>query len=228
MNPVSALVREQAAAHRASAAEHPDDPRYARSAEALEALAAHADAGAERGAFQLRYLLEHHVVDGRFAWREGQCARSIATFGFDVPVRSEWDVEQFLMDLCDLARSDAMRHIADHEDEFERADAAAIAARYGLGVDRVHGALDVGRGVRHLYIVGIPRAHEIAPPAREELARIDGVLVAPGAVKDYGDEPPLLVKNLPAAGEDAARERVARIVAIDPAALGVTRSPRVI
>jgi hypothetical protein len=36
------------------------------------------------------------------------------------------------------------------------------------------------------------------------------------------------VKNLPAESEDEARELVARIVAIEPAALGVSASPRVL
>ena len=87
VNALSEYLREQAAAHRATAAETPDDPRYLQSAEALEALAGYADAGAEQGVFQMRYLLEHHVVDGRFAWAEGQCGRSIMHFGFDTPVR---------------------------------------------------------------------------------------------------------------------------------------------
>ena len=80
-----------------TAAQKPDDPRYESSAEALEALAAHAEAGAQQDVFQMRYLLGHHVVDGRFAWPNGQCGRSIMNFGFDKPVRDEWDLEQFLM-----------------------------------------------------------------------------------------------------------------------------------
>ena len=228
MNALSDHLREQAAAHRASAAERPDDPRYARSAEALEALAVYADAGAEQGVFQMRYLLEHHVLDGRFAWPDGQCGRSIATFGFDVPVRGEWDLEQFLMDLCDLAKSDAARHIGEHESEFDRDDAAAIAERFGLSVERVHDALDTGRRYRQLFVVGIPDWHEVDATARAQLEALDGVIVAPGAKEVYGDAPPLLVKNLSATGLDDARERVASIVAIDADALGVTASPRVI
>jgi hypothetical protein len=228
MNALSDHLREQAAAHRASAAERPDDPRYARSAEALEALAGYADAGAEQGVFQMRYLLEHHVVDGRFAWPDGQCGRSIAQFGFDVPVRGEWDLEQFLMDLCDLAKSDAARHIGEHESEFDREDAAAIAERFGLSVERVHDALDTGRRYRQLFVVGIPDWHEVDAAARAQLEALDGVIVAAGAKEVYGDAPPLLVKNLSATGLDDARERVALIVAIDADALGVTASPRVI
>lgn len=228
MNALSEYLREQAAAHRATAAEKPDDPRYARSAEALEALASYADAGAEQGAFHMRFLLEHHVVDGAFAWRDGQCGRSIAAFGFDVPVRSEWDLEQFLMDLCSIAKSDATRHIGEHEAELQRAEASAIAARYGISAEHVHNALDAGRGYAQLFIVGIPAWHEVGAAARAELEAIDGAIVARGTTAAYGDQPPLLVKNVPAGSEDAARERVAAIVAIDAAALGATPSPRVL
>jgi hypothetical protein len=228
VNPISEHFLEQAAAHRARAAERPDDPRYVHSAEALEALAAYADAAAERGAFQMRYLLGHHVVDGRFAWAAGQCGRSVLQFGFDVPVRSEDELDQFLMDLCDRAKSDAARHLGEHESQFDRADAPAIAARFGIDVDRVHGALDAGRRYRQLFVVGIPQAHEVDAATRARLEAIDGVIVAPGSTEAYGDAPPLLVKNLPATDEQAARERVAQIVGIDPAALGATDSPRVL
>ena len=228
MNPVSELFREQAAAHRATADEKPDDPRYARSAEALEALADYADAAAEQDAFPMRFLLGHHVVEGRFAWRDGQCGRAIAAFGFDVPVRGEWDLEQFLMDLCSLAKSDATRHIGEHEREFDRADAAAIATRFGISTEHVHHALDTGRRYAQMFIVGVPHDHAVDPEARAELEAIDGVIVAPGAEADYGETPPLLVKNVPAAGEDEARERVARTVGIEAQALGVTQSPRVL
>ncbi len=227
MNPVSALLREQAAAHRATAQDKPGDPRYASSAEALEALAADADRAAEDGEFAMRFLLEHHVADGEFAWRDGQCGRAIRAFGFDVPVRSEWDLEQFLMDLCSLAKSDATRHIGEHEDAFDRDDAGAIAARFGISAEHVHHALDTGRRYAQLFIVGIPHDHPIDDHARAALEAIDGAIVAPGAKEEYGETPPLLVKNVPAAGEDEARERVAQIVGIDPQALGVTQSPRV-
>ena len=227
MNAVSDLLREHAAAHRAGAREKPDDPRPARSAEALEALAAYADKTAEEGGFAMRFLLEHHVADGTFLWRDGQCGRAIAGFGFDVPVRSEWDHEQFLMDLCSLAKSDATRHIGEHEDEFDRGEAAAIAARFGISVEHVHHALDTGRRYAQLFIVGIPHDHGIGRDARAALEAIDGVVIAPGAKEEYGEAPPLLVKNVPAAGEDEARERVAQVVGVDPRALGVTQSPRV-
>jgi hypothetical protein len=227
VNPISEHFREQAAAQRARGAEQPDDPRYGHSAEALEALADYADAAAERDAFQMRYLLEHHVVDGRFAWAGGQCGRSVMQFGFDIPVRGEDELEQFLMDLCDRAKSDATRHIAENESRFDRGDARAIATRFGIDVERVHGALDAGRRYRQLFVVGIPRAHGLDAAARAQLEAIDGVIVAPGSTEAYGDEPPLLVKNLPAVDEQGARERVAQIVAIDPAALGATQSPRV-
>jgi hypothetical protein len=227
MNPLSEYLREQAAAHRATAAERPDDPRYVRSAEALEALACYGQAGAEQGLYQMRYLLEHHVVDGRFAWPDGQCGRSILRFGFDVPVTSQDDLDLFLMDLCDLAKSDASRHIGTHEREFDRGDAGAIAERFGLSVDRVHHALDTGRRYAQLFVVGIPDWHELDDAARAQLEELDGVVVAPGAKDAYGDAPPLLVKNLPAASEDDAREQVARIVGIEPGALGASVSPRV-
>jgi hypothetical protein len=176
----------------------------------------------------MRYLLEHHVDDDRFAWADGQCGRSVLQFGFDTPVRSEEELDHFLMDLCDRAKADATRHIGEHESQFDRDDAAAIAARFGIDVDRVHGALDAGRRYRQLFVVGIPEAHEVDAATRAQLAAIDGVLVAPGSAEAYGDAPPLLVKNLPATDEQAARERVAEIVGIDPAALGVTDSPRVL
>ena len=227
MNPVSALLREQAAAHRAIAQDKPDDPRYASSAEALEVLAGYADRAAEDGEFAMRFLLEHHVADDEFLWRDGQCGRAISGFGFDVPVHSEWDLEQFLMDLCSLAKSDATRHIGEHEDEFDRADAAAIAARFGIGIEHVHHALDTGRRYAQLFIVGIPHDHPIDDQTRAALEAIDGAIVAPGAKEEYGDAPPLLVKNVPATGEDEARERVAEIVGLDVRALGVTQSPRV-
>jgi hypothetical protein len=228
VNPISEHFREQAAAQRARAAERPDDPRYVHSAEALEALADYADASAEKGTFQMRYLLEHHVVDGRFAWTKGQCGRSVMQFGFDVPVRSEDELDQFLMDLCDRAKSDAARHIGEHESAFDRDDARAIATRFGIDVDRVHGALDAGRHYRQLFVVGIPVEHEIDDASREQLEAIDGAIVAPGSKDAYGDSPPLLVKNVPAVDAGAARERVAAIVGIDPDALGVTDSPRVL
>ncbi|MDP2709603.1 MAG: hypothetical protein Q8O56_00170 [Solirubrobacteraceae bacterium] len=228
MNALSEYLREQAAAHRATAAGKPDDPRYEHSAAALEALADYAEAGAERGMFQMRYLLEHHVVDGRFAWPKGQCGRSILQFGFDRPVRGEDELDQFLMDLCDMAKSDAARHIGTNEREFERADAAAIAKRFGIGADRVHAALDAGRGVRHLYVVGIPDWHELDAGTRAQLEAIDGVIVARGTKEAYGDAPPLLVKNVPAASEDAARERIAALIGIDVGALGVAAGPRVL
>jgi len=227
MNAVSEYLREQAAAHRATAADQPDDPRYVRSAEALEALADHAEAGAERGLYQMRYLLEHHVADGRFAWPDGQCGRSILQFGFDAPVTREVELQQFLMDLCDLAKSDASRHIGTNEGEFDRTDAAAIAERFGLSVERVHQALDTGRRYAQLFVVGIPAWHELDAAARAQLEALDGVIVAPGTKEAYGDSPPLLVKNLPAASEEDACEHVARIVAIDPGALGAAASSRV-
>ncbi len=228
MNPISEHFREQAAAQRERAAERPDDPRYVHSSQALEALADYAQKLAEREAFQMRYLLAHHVVDGRFAWAGGQCGRSVLQFGFDVPVRGEDELDQFLMDLCDRAKSDAARYIGEHESEFERADAPAIATRFGIDVERVHGALDAGRGYRQLFVVGIPIEHPIDDRARAALEAIDGAIVAPGSKEAYGEAPPLLVKNVPAVDAAAARERVAAIAGIDADALGATDSPRVL
>jgi hypothetical protein len=227
MNAISSFMREQATDHRARFAEHPDDPRYAAAADALELLAGHADAGARDGSFQMRYLLHHHVVDGRFAWPKGQSGRAILQFGYDVRVSGEWDLEQFLYDLVDLVKSDAARHIGENEARFDRADADAIAARYGLSAERVHHALDTGRRYARLWIVGIPDAHEIAPDARAQLEAMDGVIVAPGRERDYDETPPLLVKNVPADDEGDARALIAGIVAIDPKALGVAASSRV-
>ncbi len=224
MNAISDYLRAQAAEHRATAAREPDDTRYDQSADALEALAAYADAAAERDAFQMRYLLGHHVVDGEFAWPKGQCGRSILQFGFDRPLREESELEQFLMDLCDLAKSDAARHIGSNESDFERADAEQIAKRFGLGVERVHSALDAGRGIRHVYTVGIPAWHAFHDEARAELEAIDGVVIQPGSTKQYGPQPPLLIANVPAANEDDARARVAKIVGIEAGALGTAPS----
>lgn len=224
VNAISEYLREQAAAHRATAADNPDDPRYPQSAEALEALAAYAEAAAEQGAFQMRYLLEHHVADGRFAWPDGQSGRSIMHFGFDKPVRSEWELEQFLMDLCDLAKSDAARHIGSTESEIDRGDAPELAERYGIGVDRVHGALDAGRGIRHVFSIGIPAWHELSPQMRAEIEAIDGVIVEPGKQAIYGDDAPLIVKNVPAPDERQARARIAKIVGIETDALGASPS----
>jgi hypothetical protein len=228
VNPLSEYFVAQATEHRATAASQTDDPRYAQSADALETLAAYAEAGAHADLFQMRYLLEHHIVDGAFAWPKGQCGRSIMHFGFDRPVRSEFELEQFLMDLCDMAKSDAARHIGSNESDYGRADAAALAKQFGISVERVHGALDAGRGIRHLFVVGIPDWHELSPAARDQLAALDGVILAVGAKDVYGDTPPLLVKNLPAVDEQDAQSRVAAIVGIEADALGVTRSPRVL
>jgi hypothetical protein len=224
VNPLSEYFLEQAAAHRRTAAEVPGDPRYAQSADALEALAGFAEHAVERDLFQMRYLLAHHVVDGRFAWGRGQCGRSIMHFGFDRPVRDELEAEQFLMDLCDMAKSDAQRHIGTNEADYDRADAARIAARFGLDVERVHGALDAGRGIRHVYAVGVPAWHPIEAGARARLEAIDGVRIERGTVKEYGDDPPWLVLNVPAPDPDGARERVAEIVGIEAGALGTARS----
>ncbi len=224
VNAISEYLREQATTHRATAAENPDDPRYLQSAEALEALAGYAEAGAEQGVFQMRYLLEHHVADGRFAWAEGQCGRSIMHFGFDGPVRDDLELEQFLMDLCDMAKSDAARHIGVTEGEIDRDDAPELAERYGIGLDRVHGALDAGRGIRHVFSIGIPSWHELSPEARTELEGMDGVILEQGKEAIYGSDAPLIVKNVPAPDERQARARIAEIVGIEADALGASPS----
>ena len=224
VNAISQYLREQAATHRATAADNPDDPRYLQSAESLEALADYADAGAEQGIFQMRYLLEHHVVDGTWAWPQGQSGRSIMHFGFDKPLQGEWDLEQFLMDLCDMAKSDAARHIGSNEGEIDRDDAPALAERYGLAVDRVHGALDAGRGIRHVFSIGIPAWHEVSAEIRARLEAMDGVIVEQGKEAIYGRDAPLIVKNVPAADERQARARIAEIVGIEVDALGASPS----
>jgi hypothetical protein len=224
------FFRERAAAHRATAPERPDDPRPQRSADALDDLAEYADTAAEEGLFQMRYLLEHHVVDGTFAWPEGQSGRAASRWGFDQPVYDPIEREQFLMDLCDLARNDACRHIGDPQNGFERDDAEAIAERYGISLQLVHHAFDTGRGYAHLFAVGIPFWHDLGETARAQLAEMDGVKLVAGKDEQFPDEdePPLLACNIVADDEAHARQIVARIIDIDPEALGVGRTQRVL
>ncbi|MEA2233560.1 MAG: hypothetical protein QOD83_3376 [Solirubrobacteraceae bacterium] len=224
--PLGDHIREQARAHRATAAQQPDDPRYPRSADALEALADYADRAAAADQFQMRYLLKHHIVGGRFLWADGQCGRALQYYGFDEPVRDEFQHDLLLMDLCDLAKSDASRHIGSNESEFDRADAAAIAERFGIDVERVHHALDTGRRLPRLYVVGIPDWHPLTPETRGRLEEIDGAKLERGREDVYGEAPPLLVYNIPVGSEQEARELVAKIVGIDPAALGVNDTSR--
>jgi hypothetical protein len=231
MPPMTALgdyFREQASAHRASAQEHPDDPRYPRSADALENLADYTDVAAEEGLFQTRYLLDHHIVDGKFAWPEGQSGRAVPRYGFDQPIRDPMDRETFLMDLCDLAKIDAARHIGSSERDFDRAEALEIAKRYGLSRDLVHHALDTGRGYFHLFAVGIPHWHKLTRDARTELEAMDGVALMRGRKQEFPDEekPPLVACNIVADNEAQAREIVAQVVDIDPGALGVKQTAR--
>jgi len=223
------FFREQAQANRASADTRPDDPRYERSAAALDDLADYADRMAEEGLFQMRYLLEHHVIDGIFAWPEGQSGRTASRWGFDRPVDPS-ERDEFLMDLCDLAKIDACRHIGDPQNGHDRDDAAVIAKRYGLSLQQVHGALDTGRGYARLFTVGIPFWHELGDTAQAQLEAMDGIKLVDGSEEQFPeeDEPPLLACNIVADDEAHAREIVARIVDIDPGALGVGRTERVL
>jgi len=224
------FFRERAAAHRATAGEHPDDPRYTRSADALDDLADYADRAAEEGLFQMRYLLEHHVIDGRFAWPEGQSARTASRWGYDQPVYDPVDREQFLMDLCDLAKNDACRHVGDPQNGYDRDDADVIAKRFGISLELVHHAFDTWCSYANLFAVGIPFWHELGETARAQLEEMDGVKLVEGKHEQFPeeDEPPLLACNIVADDEAHAREIVARIVDIDPDALGVGRTQRVL
>jgi|GEM_PF-3554961 len=227
---VGDFFRERAAAHRAAAPQSTDDPRPQRSAEALDDLADYADRAADDGLFQMRYLLAHHIVDGRYAWPDGQSGRAASRFGFDQPVYDPIEHEQFLMDLCDLAKIDACRYVGDPGNGFDRGDAAEIAEHYGLSLELVHYALDTGRGYAQLFAVGIPFWHELSDAAREQLLALDGVKLVSGEREQFADEdePPLLACNIAADDESHAREIVARIVDVDPGALGVGKIQRII
>ncbi|MDX6690224.1 MAG: hypothetical protein QOG15_1681 [Solirubrobacteraceae bacterium] len=230
VNAMSDLFRAQAATHRAAAQERPDDPRFVRSAEALENLADYAERAAEEGLFQMRYLLDHHIADGRFAWPEGQSGRAVARYGFDQPVHDAMEHEMFLMDLCDLAKIDASRHVGTPANGYERDDAPEIAKRFGMSVEQVHRSLDTGRGYAHLFAVGIPAWHELGDRARAQLEAMDGVFLMPGRREQFPDEdePPLLACNIVADDDAHARAIVGKTVGIDPDALGVNRTERLL
>ena len=227
---ISDFMREQAATHRTAAEQRPDDPRFVRSAEALENLADYADRAAEEGLFQMRYLLDHHVADGRFAWPEGQSGRAVARYGFDQPVRDAMEREMFLMDLCDLAKIDASRHVGTPSNGYDRADAADIAKRFGMSLQQVHQSLDTGRGYAYLFVVAIPAWHELDEQARAQLEALDGVFLMPGRSEDFPEEdaPPLLVCNVVADDDAHAREIVGQIAGIDQDALGVNKTERLL
>jgi hypothetical protein len=230
MHAVTAIgnyFREEASTHREAASGRPDDPRFVRSADALDELANYTDRAAEDGLFQVRYLTDHHVVDGTFAWPDGQSGRAVKRYGFDAPVDAWTDPDMFLMDLCDLAKIDATRHVGTVENGFERDDVDAIAKRFGLSVDLVHHALDTGRGYAHLFVVAIPAWHDLGE-ARAELEAMDGVFLQAGRAKDFPqeDEPPLLACNIVADDEPHARRIVGTVVGIDADALGVNRTER--
>lgn len=82
------------------------------------------------------------------------------------------------MDLCELAKHDARRHIGDPRNDSHRDDAEAIAKRNGLSVELVHHALDTGRGYAHLYAVAVPYWHELGDAARAQ--QMDGVKLLAG------------------------------------------------
>jgi hypothetical protein len=230
MTAIGDFFRKVAATHRESAKERPDDPRYPRSADSLDDLADYADQAADEGLFQMRYLLDHHVVDGEFAWPDGQSGRTVARFGFDQPVQDPMEREMFLMDLCDLAKIDASRHVGTPESGFERADAPEIAKRYGLGIEIVHRALDSGRGYVAMFAVAIPHWHAVSDSARAKLEELDGVALRPAREEDFPDEdePPLVAINVVADSETHARETVAEIVGIEPDALGIKQTARIL
>ncbi|MEA2356646.1 MAG: hypothetical protein QOD61_2775, partial [Solirubrobacteraceae bacterium] len=134
--------------------------------------------------------------------------------------------EAFLGDLWDLATRDACRYIARHEAEFDRAEAAGIAGRWGMSAERVHSALDMAR-YAHLYQVGIPHWHALTAEMRQALDALDGAWVEPPSVTRDGDERPTYVNNVGAPTAEEARRIVGRIVDLDADALGAGIFPRV-
>jgi hypothetical protein len=227
-NPLSAFFRETA--RRLLSEARPGDPRYQQSAAALENLADHAERMAAEDQFQMRYLLEHHVRDGAYTWRDGQSGRSVARYGFDRPIYDPMELDVFLMDMVDMAKVDACRHIGDPQNGFDRADAEQIAKRYGLSLRLVHHALDTGRGYRSLYAVGIPHWHELSAEARTQLEALDGVKIVRGSKEDFPAEkkPPLVACNIVADDEEHARTIVAEIAGIEMEALGAALTDRVL
>ncbi len=217
------VFRGEALRRRELAAAHPDDPRHLRNAEALDELAVTADREIHARGYYACHLLRHHLDDGHFAWPGGQAERAVSNFGVDSPIDGPEAYEAFLGDLCDLATWDACHYIADHEGDFDRREAKAIAERYGVSADRVHAALD---GVRyeHLFQVGIPHWHELSDETRQALEGLDGTWVEPPATDG---ERPTYVNNVGAGTGREAREIVGQLAGIDPDALGVGIYPRI-
>lgn len=227
LTPLGDYFRERARHRRDLATASPDDVRHVRSAEALVELGATADREIESGGYHASHLLRHHVVDGRFAWPDGQSGRAVSNWGFDAPAGGRDEHEAFLGDLCDLATWDACRHIAAHEGDFDRAAVATIAQRYGVSQDRVHSALD-GARYTQLFQVGIPRWHELTPEMRGALEGLDGTWVESGQADRRGDaERPTYVNNVGAGSALEAREIVGGLIDIDPEALGAGVYPRI-
>ncbi len=223
--PLGDWLRGLARWRRELAVANPGDPRHARGAEALDQLAATADREVHGEGFYATRLVRYHMRDGQLAWPEGQSGRAASNWGFDAPVPGPDAHEAFLGDLWDLATRDACQYVAQHETDFDRDDAAAIAERWGMSAERVHDALDMGR-YAHLFQVGIPHWHAVTPAMRQALDALDGAWVErPRASADH--ERPTYVNNVgaPTAGE--ARRVVARIVELDPDDLGAGIFPRV-
>ena len=201
-------------------------PRHLRSAQTLTDLAATADREIAGNGFYACNLLRHFDADG-FAWPDGRAARAIADYGYLAPAD---DHAEFIAELSGLVTLDVCAHISQHEKDVDRRDAQALATRYGVGLDRIHNALDRMRYPR-LYQVGIPHWHELTDDVRQSLAGLDGVWVESAtAVKrrrETETERPTHVNNVGAATEDEARRIVSEIVAVDPDALGIRVHPRI-
>ena len=199
--------------------------------QALDELAETADREVHADGFYASYLLRHHIHDGRFAWPDGRSGRAAASFGYDPPTTPPETHEQFLGELCHLVTLDVCSPVSTHPPEIDRRDAGTLARRYGIGVERVHNALDRMR-YPHLYQVGIPHWHEITDTMRSNLAGLDGVWVEAAdfvrARRRTEPDRPTHVNNVGAATDPDARAIVARIVELDPDILGARVHPRIL
>jgi GrpB-like predicted nucleotidyltransferase (UPF0157 family) len=224
--PLGDYLRQQAARQRDYAAAKQQDPRHLRSAQSLDDLAQTADREIQANGFYACNLLRHFDGDG-FAWPDGRAARAIADYGYLQPPD---DHDEFIAELSGLVTLDVCSHISQHETEVDRRDAPAMASRYGVGLDRIHNALDRMRYPR-LYQVGIPHWHELSPATRDELEQLDGVWVESASAvhkrRQAEPERPTHVNNVGAKTEDEARGIVAAIATIDPDALGLRVHPRI-